>query len=722
MPLDQNSTKPRKNGDIRGFFKAAATPNSQPSEPPASSGPLSPVLISSPRTPPKSSARSFNHKTEIKGSDEDDEDDSDSDDSLGSITEALGIKPRPAAHQRDKSLLSTPQAKRIASSSNIHRSPLTLQPKRHKFDMKALLKHTQEHDRAEASVREADALIAEIDAKTDAGTDDSGLEDDPRRCEEAAQKVLLAGKDDSKVEKLQNAMRRTQDHGAQKHCYFFTPDEQSTPKNPTKNPFPHKKAVGCWKCLSQAATRRQSFVMRLPRALLRMGNPLPDELLLWMLDEICTEQNAELRTQYIDLASLCEEQTRRLVTDMRLYAMLEKMGGPRYAREHSKFKSTTEIRPEYLERDWSPLTTFLQLVEELASSLDSASVISAVQLLLRMSLDPVVGTIVREAHMKALKALIANLARSRSRWNMACEAICAYVYENIDDLELRIVPILTIPSSTSSLIDLRRRMAAESLFYTPGLGGKPVESFLSYEKLCNRLDEVDFQPRHGSDFEQLRVLTMLLDIVINNADFMRPTTASTTTPSDVQRSSSSTTLKSSSSPSSSPSPRQTKQPPTTTTTMATTINSFKKQKQKQNQQTGATAQEEADRRFNTQVDTLASRIRIIHEKILDKPDRKTVKAALNGLEKRLTYTVRTRPPPKTHINLYEDGFLPKPQNKEDIDVPRQRDFMREWAVKKQEKGKGKGVQFVTLSSEDEGDDMFADAEEFAGNGVQVAVG
>ncbi|KAI1181114.1 hypothetical protein F4777DRAFT_525928 [Nemania sp. FL0916] len=643
-----------RNGDIRGFFKPKGPSSSQPQSQPASSllstSELSspPDISSPPRTPFKSSAsRSFSRDAEIKGSDESDDD---SDDSLGSITDALGYRARPAAHQRDPSVLSTPQAKRIASG--VHRSPLTLQPKRHKFDLKALISHSREIERTEESARQADALIAQAAHKSD-NSEDSDAENDPRRLEEAARHLFVGtDEEEGKGDKLRRAFKRSKNDGtsSRKHCYFFTQEEP--PSKAIKNAFPRKKAVGCWKCLSKSDARPRTFTMGLPHVLLTQRETLPDEIFLWILDEICTEQNAELQRQYINLAEICKDNTNRLVDDMRLYAWLEGLGGPEYDRGHIKLRSTTEVRHEYLERNWSPLVTFLQLLSRIAPNLQPPAAISAVQLLLRMSMDPVVAVVVREQHMCALAALVSSLAKSRSRWNRACEAICSYVYESIDDLELKVTCIISIPSSSLSLVDLRRRLAAESLFNRPGLGRKPIDSRLSFEKIRDRLDTDDFRStnRPNFDYERLRALTTLLDIVIDRAEFMR---------AGIRRANGSAqaaTTTSSSNPGPTIPAAQTRPP------------------------NPCSSEADADRQFDAQIDVLATRVKVIHDKIRDKASRKNVKLSLLGLEKRLLHAVRTRPPPRREIFAFNDENGPSAAA--EANVPKQRDFMRQWAQKK----------------------------------------
>ncbi|KAI0403822.1 hypothetical protein F4802DRAFT_271359 [Xylaria palmicola] len=630
---------PKRNGDIRGFFKSAGPSGSGVQNQPSSSPPSLPGvrppldLPSSPRTPQKPARRVFGHDEEIKGSDDSDDDsDNDSDDSLGSITDALGYRSGPAAHQRDPNVLSTPQAKRIASG--IHRSPLTLQPKKHKFDLKALISHSREIERAEESSRKAEALIAQTAGHDSDHSDDSDAVNDPKRLEDAARQ-LFGGSDDEdgRDDKLRRAFKRSKDDEAssRKHCYFFSQEEPLS--NRGKNTFPRTKATGRWKCLSQPDMRRRAFTMGLPYTFVAQGAVLPDELFQWILDEVCTEQNAELRRQYINLAELCEDNTNRLVDEARLYALLERAGGPKYAREPSRLKCTTEVRHDYLERNWSPLVAYLQLLDRIAPSLRAGSAISAIQLLLRMSMDPVVASVVCEHHTRAMTTLVSSLVRSRSQWNTACRAICSYVYENMDDIELKVTALLSIPSSTSHLVDLRRRLAAESLLDEPGLGSQPADASLSFERIRDRLDGDGFKGTNTADFdsERLRALTTLLDVAIGSADFIMRGPAATDTGRGAAG------------------PR------------------------------GGPHNEEE---FDAAVDALAARVKAVHDRIRDKASRKNVKLGLLGLEKRLRYAVRTRPPPRREIFALEGGPRARPP---DANAPRQRDFMRQWALKKAER-------------------------------------
>jgi hypothetical protein len=94
---------------------------------------------------------------------------------------------------------------------------------------------------------------------------------------------------------------------------------------------------------------------------------------------------------------------------------------------------------------------------------------------------------------------------------------------------------------------------------------------------------------------------------------------------------------------------------------------------------------EAEQKFNAEIDVLAARVKAIHDKIRDRAERKDVKLGLLGLEKRLKCAVRTRPPLKKEI-FASEGTL---ASEAELNVPKQRDFMRQWALKKKAEREGR---------------------------------
>ncbi|KAI1379863.1 hypothetical protein F4677DRAFT_407840, partial [Hypoxylon crocopeplum] len=619
-----------RNRDIRGFFnKAAGSNTSSQSKLPTSSLPARDLRspISSPRTPSKPTPKPRDRTDEIKGSDDED---GDSDDSLESISAFVGQK-GPALYQRDLNLTCTPKAKRIASSSASHlKSPLTIQPK-HKFDLKYLINHARQSDRADESARRADELINQSEEDDANGQILTELQNDPTLLQKTAKELLDNDEEDAKGDKLMRAMNRTKVDGSRSACYFFNLEKPLI--RPLRKSFPQKGAKGCWACLANSRTRDQAVILGLPHTIASKGRALPDELFLWVLDEVCVERNAQLRVQYCNLVTLCPDSITRLVAESRLYSMLEKLDGPKYSRaqKNTKLQTFLKLEDPYPRRDWTGLVTFLELLERMAPNLSASSAIGAIQLLLRMALDPLVSTTVRAEHAAAMEALVGTLPKHGTpQWNEACEAISSYLFKSVDDPVHQVIPINHMPKTTAKLLDLRRRMAAVALFQDTNMSSQSIDVTLTLDDIVDRLDSDDFRISKSTDFETLRALITLLDTVIGSGGFiMRQHLSSTPTKSSGPNS--------------------------------------------------PNSKEEASRNFDADVDGLTFRLKVIHDKIHDSTllSRKVTKASIDLVSKRLTYAVRTRPPPKTSI--YD------PEPKEDANVPKQRAFMKNWALKKAER-------------------------------------
>lgn len=410
-----------KNADIRGFFSKKTSqpsvtvnhslshmaPSSQQTRRPISVSPSrepSLNLLSSPVTPQKRVVKTpLTRDTEIKGSDDDD-----SDDSLESLGEMYGRKPKPT-FQRPAAQTTTPRAKRVASGSlYFHRSPMTIrqQPK-HKFDMKTLAAHSNQVKATEESSKRAEAAKAKAEKELEPEADPDKLAGETGNDE-----------DDNKGDKLAMAIDRTAGDESCPRIYFFSQEEP--PRSVLESQFP-KKSVKTkpWSILQDASSRKQMFIHGIPTALTSKGKELPDELYMWVLDEICVEKDLQLRNQYLKLASLCHDDTRRLVNEEQLYKMLEKIGGPKHPNLGDRFVLLPGLPDPYPGRDWSHLRYFLELLTMIAPNLASESNVDAIKLLLCLSLDPIITTVVglQASYSKAMLALVSALPTVGGLWN-----------------------------------------------------------------------------------------------------------------------------------------------------------------------------------------------------------------------------------------------------------------------------------------------------------------
>ncbi|KAH7037595.1 uncharacterized protein B0I36DRAFT_359270 [Microdochium trichocladiopsis] len=656
-------------------------------------------LPSSPQTPRRTDATgikkgSLKRDDEIKGSDEDTDGDGNvSDSSVESLSAIFGLSKPSPKYERPAQETATPQAKRVASLGVYgHKSPLTLQQrlrrggagggsgigapgsrpvKKRKFDMKALLQHAREDERAEESARRAQELIDMPDDDDDEGGK-GGSDSDVKagrgttNLQEKARAILQGDGDDETGEKLVRAIDRTKSKPTRRCCYFFSPKLSPSAIRGKRAPFPLTSANGRWKFLRDPTTRDQSMIHHIPQTLVARGFQIPEALLLWLIGEACVEPDAQLRLRYCDIVTLCGERAARLVTANNLYTLLEGLGGPRGREEDGKFVSTMEMEEAYTKRDWGPLVSFLRMLVGLAPFLSEP--FDAILLLLRMSLDPICGTVVRHEHAVALQALVMCLPET-SVPQLAAK-ICDYVARHISEMVLKAQAVNSIPKTTARLQSLWRSVAQGILF-----GSAAHQNGLTLDMILERLKQHDFAINQDTDFEEFRSLVLLLDSAIGNAAFLRIQGSSPLAdrscslpvePEHIATSPNTIVVSAAASPAS-----------------AATAKPAAAAHYRQ-----AESKADANRRFDAAVDALTRRIEVLQNKIHDSnsPERKEAKTSLDALAKRLAYSVRTRPPAKTSIfdvHLLRNTVLGrkmKQDEEEQTELPKQRDFMKNWAV------------------------------------------
>lgn len=250
---------------------------------------------------------------------------------------------------------------------------------------------------------------------------------------------------------------------------------------------------------------------------------------------------------------------------------------------------------------------------------------------------------------------------------------------SVDGTTQRTMAVRGIPKSTARLADLRRRLAAASLFDDAALGAEPPDRALSAARLLARLDACpDLQIRPDTDYEDLAATVALLDATIDGAGFLREGDDNTTTTTTTNSNGGKNDSIARSSPPCLPSS------PTPINSDAKASNQTQDEDRSQDSRglvktTTTAAAAAADKAFDARVDTLTFWLRTLHDRIHDNGavGRKDAKTTIDGVAKRLAYAVRTRPPPRASI--FDHAYdLRREQEQQRLDLPRQRDFMRNW--------------------------------------------
>ncbi|KAK3938418.1 hypothetical protein QBC46DRAFT_390308 [Diplogelasinospora grovesii] len=528
-----------KNGNIKSFFKPAPKdsqlPQSQTSQtsltpapiprelsipPEPSSSPLS-VLLSSPPAPAGYRSRD----AVIPGSDDEGDDDISSDDDLPDMfarpSNISRIVPAPAKPVMTNPCV-TPRAKRRAIA--MHSSPLTINAK-HRFDFKALVKHANVDGATEASHERAWNLTRRSESPDEVGTLRKPLEALDENMLDVCvvePKGKLKGKEKGhERRKLFRAVERAEANTQRPQWHFFSQD-QSGARRPTdisaRLPFPSQAATGNWAFLESANGRNDFFEDGIPFCLQKERRDLPDEIFLWVLNEIPREKSKILRAEYLKLVGLCLDQARRCVDEELITQLFRKLGA-----SEEGLASDAELHPNYQkphryrQSNWTRLRSVLRILVEIAQGLHIQALCRAVSILLRLGIDTLLLQdcgVNRDFH-----DAFHELARAvpQDNWDTFCEEACMSVYLSTEEACLRWNAVSSIPVFHPRLVDLRRRLALVCIFNDPTRGRSHPETTFDMHAVINRIDADDFiVDREITDFFALAALIGLLGIAMGD--------------------------------------------------------------------------------------------------------------------------------------------------------------------------------------------------------------
>jgi hypothetical protein len=269
---------------------------------------------------------------------------------------------------------------------------LTLNPKVHKFDFKALANAARLDDAISAKSARADAVAKSVARRAAASAEESQKTTHCDSSDEDGEDRALVGVvtdnagDDA--HKVLRAVRRAEPGGTHtRYCFFDTahtvPESQAPPK--TKGP---------WKILTQGTLpeREQHIISGLPQTMMEMNTEITNQLFDWMLDEVCVQSSSICRSEYCNLLAQCPPlQIEERITPPRLAQLFLRLGASSELQiKDAELPLRKQIEDPYSGQEWACLSSLMRLIGSVATSLSLASIRYAAQTFLRLSIDPIV--------------------------------------------------------------------------------------------------------------------------------------------------------------------------------------------------------------------------------------------------------------------------------------------------------------------------------------------
>jgi hypothetical protein len=303
-----------------------------------------------------------------------------------------------------------PRPRKRGKGASIPNSPLAVKPKL-KFDMKMLQDQAEESEATEASVLRVKALWD----KPAGSSPDSERSDPDFRHHEILESVV-AEQDGASVEQVLQAVKRTEAINAEKRWEFF---ESNVEESTSNRPFPSIEGTNSWKDgLADPGSRQQLVLSDFAKEMVELGDVLPDELLLWMLDEICLERRDDLRETYARLLMASSTQIRRLVLPETIIDLFRKLGAKDAAIDlQKKVRPTPTDNIKRQSRDWSGLSSFVAFIGRASHFLDDVTRSSAMSILTRLCIDELLleNIVLLAAVRKTMEQILSSVRITQ--WN-----------------------------------------------------------------------------------------------------------------------------------------------------------------------------------------------------------------------------------------------------------------------------------------------------------------
>jgi len=334
------------------------------------------------------------------------------------------------------------------------------------------------------------------------------------------------------VRKNLDAIQRTQANLSDKRWCFF--DTELNGSLVERRPFPKASVPKDWEDdLKTQQIRRQTFASGFASCMVSYGKKLPDELILWLLDEIPHEDSDDLRYSYSNTLMASKEQLPTLIEPTTIENMFRSLGATSAATSTTeKIVPILKAHNPYPNRDWSKLLSLIRFLKHAAKQLLQASRNRALYMLLRLSVDHIL--LDRTDLLFSVQKAITKLCEftSEDYWEtcvslqipdcrteltfLKCQEMCGPLFTCVEQPSLRLQIVKCIPCTTPQTHDLRRRLAMA--FYFNDVSKSTTHSYhiTNLTQFSERLQDPPFLINQQTDYQELTALICLLDIAIDD--------------------------------------------------------------------------------------------------------------------------------------------------------------------------------------------------------------
>ncbi|KAI5809954.1 hypothetical protein DFH27DRAFT_537139 [Peziza echinospora] len=325
--------------------------------------------------------------------------------------------------------------------------------------------------------------------------------------------IINAAVGDENGEKLVQMLARREAFKVEFTYHFF---DQSIKARP-RNPFPLESVPDLLSELTDPSTRYDLFLTGYVQDIAALLQELPEQLVSWILEEFILEKRQHLSYAYMKTLESCPSQVSDVLDPPTLCRLFELLGGRKEAVDITEpvvlVKSTKHVNRV---RELWNLKLLVNLLGSMAAHLKIPTIITAIDILIRLSLDESVNRIGEV--LTEIEASISSLLMSipQSSWDTTSAEISRTITKTFEDPKCQIRLLKSLPVTSPRTHLFRRRIALAFIF--------KKNSYLtkSYDKLVNVIDfsvllqDPKFKVRHNTDYTLLKALIELLDMALDD--------------------------------------------------------------------------------------------------------------------------------------------------------------------------------------------------------------
>ncbi|KAL7267723.1 hypothetical protein RUND412_009676 [Rhizina undulata] len=327
--------------------------------------------------------------------------------------------------------------------------------------------------------------------------------------------------------RLMAALTRKDAWRVEKSWHLF--DTFNERPHPKKNTFPLQclPQGGVLATLANVAQRQQMFLSGFVQDMVRVGLELPEEFLLWMLDEVCLEPRQDLSYAYArTLASLPLQKIKALIASERIIHMFQLLGGRPEALELQKqINLTPSSQLDEKPRSFWNVKLVVCFLGSLANRYlynseiirpDNTAIQTECGILVRLALD--VRACLEGDLLNAIDDSLEQilLAIPEDEWIETSLSISHDLMRTLTIPQYRFRALSILPVHTPRLHLFRRRLALACLFEESSYLLEDYPSLVRLRSISRILRRPQFQINHNTDYSELQALICILDIAIDD--------------------------------------------------------------------------------------------------------------------------------------------------------------------------------------------------------------